>query len=293
MRNLMLVAARVSLFSLVLVALAACIYVPPVWDAYDAINHVDDLEVGKSTRSQVLGLLGDPEGDPDGSALDYSGEHSDGYVMAGSTLSAAAGLINEERWWVTIYFDEEDVVQAACTSEDDSDERQACDREVEQWHEELQEELSVVRVGATREQVESVLGEPDRSESDADATVHVYRHQRGSANVVMYVTYGPDGTVARAETAAQWREAQAECGDADAQTMVRLHFDYLGGDTPKDLVRAYFWLSKAISISGHYKSYKTDIAAKMTPEQIAEAERLVAEWEPKDCTAEEIASPSD
>jgi hypothetical protein len=32
---------------------------------------------------------------------------------------------------------------------------------------------------------------------------------------------------------------------------------------------------------------------EMTPEQIAEAERQVAGWEPKECDAEEVAAPSD
>ena len=75
----------------------------------------------------------------------------------------------------------------------------------ERGRRELAEEFSVIRIGATRAQVEEVLGEPDHSESHADATIQVYRRQRDSAHVVMYVTYGPDGMVARAETASQLR----------------------------------------------------------------------------------------
>ena len=75
---------------------------------------------------------------------------------------------------------------------------------------ELQEDLSVAQVGATREQVEGVLGEPDDSETHHGATVYAYRHSHGSATGVMYVTYGSDGTVVRGETAGQryYRESQ-------------------------------------------------------------------------------------
>ena len=173
---------------------------------------------------------------------------------------------------------------------------------------ELQEDLSVVRLGATREQIEGVLGDPDESESDDDATVHVYRHQRGSANVVMYVTYGPDGTVARAETAAQHDEeerkekrrrdtedllAKAQCGDAHAQS--DLGYRYITGQgVAQDLARAYFWFGIAHTGGvGFPPRERPSLSKRITPEQIAEAERLMAEWEPKDCTAEKMASPSD
>ena len=151
--------------------------------------------------------------------------------------------------------------------------------------------------------MEGVLGEPDGSESGGDTTVHVYRHQRASANVVMYVTYGPDGTVTRAETAKQRREEEnrryvaailpkAQCGDARAQNDLGIRYS-TGRGAEKDFARADFWFSIAHAGGVGVAPLETGyLSGRITPEQIAEAERLMAEWEPKDCTAEEIASPS-
>ena len=174
--------------------------------------------------------------------------------------------------------------------------REARERREQQQrdHRELQEELSVIRVGATREQVEDVLGEPDESESGDGATIHVYRRQRGSAYVVMYVTYGPDGTVARAETATQHREeekrratadllAKAQCGDAHAQFNLGARYSN-GWGVPKDLARAYFWYGIAHTGGvGAPLRERLDLSVRVSAEQIAEAERLMAEWEPEDC----------
>ena len=66
---------------------------------------------------------------------------------------------------------------------------------------ELREDLSAVLIGATRGQVEELLGAPESSGEDGQ--VHEYRHQRGDAKDVVYVTYGPEGAVANAETAEQ------------------------------------------------------------------------------------------
>ena len=303
---------RVSLFSLVLVTLAAC-YVPPVWDIGDAVNSVDEIEEGKTTRAEVLDLLGEPDsGNVDSSIYQYSGKHSDGFYLLvipspGGIAGGGGGLIDEDLWLVTIYFDEKDVVQAACTSEDDADERQVCDRKVAQLRErdlrELREEFSVARLGATREQVEDVLGKPN--EIVDDAMVHVYRHQRASANDVRYVTYGPDGTVTRAETAAQRHEermrlvaekllARAQCGDTDAQFAVGSQYRSGRGSFPRDQIEAVRWLELA-SRQGHETAAVRlkQVRKDMAPEQISEGERLMADWEPKDCTAKEVASPSD
>jgi hypothetical protein len=104
--------------------------------------------------------------------------------------------------------------------------------------------------------------------------------------------------------------AAAEKGDADAQYEVgrflyswkwfclaanqnhieaayRVAVFYEAGNAPvsHDPVRAYMWYSLAASREAEYA------AKDMTPEQIAEAERLVAEWEPNpsECEASTTA----
>ena len=102
--------ARIMAIPLLLGSLAACIYVPPVWDAWDAIKRVDQIEVGKTTRSEVLDLLGDPDsGDRENAEeFRYAGMHSDGYFTQ--------GYINEERWWIKVAFDENGVVEKVTSS---------------------------------------------------------------------------------------------------------------------------------------------------------------------------------
>ncbi len=156
-----------------------------------------------------------------------------------------------------------------------------------------------------------MLGEPDASESGDVATIHVYRHQRGSANDVRYVTYGPDGTVTRAETAAQRHEqrreqhqrvvmeqreekkrrdtadllAKAECGDARAQFDLGYRYRF-GQGVEKDIARAYFWYGIAHTGGvGVPPNERLFLSERLTPERIAEADRLIAEWEPEDCSA--------
>jgi TPR repeat protein len=216
MRNLMLVAARVSLFSLVLVALAAC-YVPPVWDAGDAVNSVDEIKAGETTRAEVLDLLGDPQGDPEGATLNYTGKYSDGAWFIPSYVGGGiGGIIGEEGWRVRIVFDEKDVVRAACTSEDDSDKRQACDK--------IWRELEFQRVLAL-----------------------------------------------------------AECGDADAEYITGYRYQ-TGTGVARDFMAAFFWYS--LSSQHNDASARRELkkskywSDKLSPANIAEGKRLVAEWEP-------------
>jgi TPR repeat protein len=58
---------------------------------------------------------------------------------------------------------------------------------------------------------------------------------------------------------------------------------YAAGDgIPRDYVRAHMWLSLAIA-QGHDAAERSrgDIARSMTPEQIAEAEQLAHQWQPR------------
>ena len=71
----------------------------------------------------------------------------------------------------------------------------------------------------------------------------------------------------------------AEQGDAKAQTMLgAVYFDC----SPQDCVLAYFWFNLAAAAGDRDAANNRDfVAERMTPNQIAEAERLAREWQPK------------
>lgn len=88
--------------------------------------------------------------------------------------------------------------------------------------------------------------------------------------------------------AARWFRKAANQGNADAQ--LRLGTMYvLGEAVPQDYVLAHMWLNLAASQFGPSAKERHDSAVmardfaarKMTPAQIAEAQKLAREWKPK------------
>ena len=80
--------------------------------------------------------------------------------------------------------------------------------------------------------------------------------------------------------AARWFRLAADQGYADAQnTLGLLHWEGLG--VPGDLVEAARWFHLAAD-QGHALGQDNldKVEARMTPEQIAEAQRLAREWQP-------------
>ena len=78
---------------------------------------------------------------------------------------------------------------------------------------------------------------------------------------------------------------RAEQGDADAQYNLGLMYNN-GLGVPQNLVQAHKWLSLAVSSkdsadANRNVELREAIVADMTPEQLAEAERLASEWTPK------------
>ena len=93
------------------------------------------------------------------------------------------------------------------------------------------------------------------------------------------------------DEAAKWYRKAAEQGVADAQSSLGVIY-YSGEGAPQDFVEAYKWLSLAAerlptsevwekAIRDRVIENRDRVAAKMTPPQIAEAQRLVREWKPK------------
>jgi TPR repeat protein len=87
--------------------------------------------------------------------------------------------------------------------------------------------------------------------------------------------------------AVKWYRKAADQGEAHAQ--LDLGVMYLNGQgVPQDYVQAHMWLNLAAAASDgraelHDLAVKNrdSVAAKMTPAQIAEVQRLAREWKPK------------
>ena len=82
----------------------------------------------------------------------------------------------------------------------------------------------------------------------------------------------------------RWFRQAAEQGDAGGQLALGLDYDY-GAGVPKDYVAAYQWLNLAATaddrkISDNAARERDRIASLMTPGQIAEGQRLSAQWHP-------------
>jgi uncharacterized protein len=101
--------------------------------------------------------------------------------------------------------------------------------------------------------------------------------------VVYYLGHGVPQDSAQAEI---WFHKAADQGDASAQ--FNLGVTYANGrGVPQDYVKAHMWFSLAASRAEdpafHDRAAKKrdEEAAAMTPDQIAEAQRLASEWKPK------------
>lgn len=80
---------------------------------------------------------------------------------------------------------------------------------------------------------------------------------------------------------AKWNLYAAERGDDRYQYRIGLMYEE-GRGVPRDYVRAYMWYSIASSNGESAAAYHRDqVGEKMTPDQIAEAQRLAKEWKPK------------
>ncbi len=81
--------------------------------------------------------------------------------------------------------------------------------------------------------------------------------------------------------AKRWYGMAADQGDSSAQTNLGLMY-VKGEGVPEDYVLAHMWWSLAASQGNETATNSLDIVAdNMTPDQIAEAEKLAREWKPK------------
>jgi len=83
------------------------------------------------------------------------------------------------------------------------------------------------------------------------------------------------------QQALRWFRLAADQGEALAQTKMAIMYDD-GQGVPQDIVQAYKWYSLAATNGDKPAPQLRDlIANKMTPAQIAKAQKLAREWKPK------------
>jgi TPR repeat protein len=99
------------------------------------------------------------------------------------------------------------------------------------------------------------------------------------------------------EQAFAWHLKSAERENAQAQVSVGSMYEY-GKGVPKDYVRAHMWYNLASADQWAMPEDATDanrrtgeklrdkVAAQMTPDQIAEAQRMARKWKPKGAQAQ-------
>ena len=87
-----------------------------------------------------------------------------------------------------------------------------------------------------------------------------------------------------ATLAASWFRKAAAQGQADAQFRLGLEYAF-GTGVPNDFIQAYMWANLAAAHGSDEKAkiaskLRDDISERMSPTQIAEAQRLTREWKP-------------
>ncbi len=120
---------------------------------------------------------------------------------------------------------------------------------------------------------------------DYAESVHLYRHaaEQGHADAqynLGHMYYWSEGVLQDYAEAVKWYRLAAEQGYPYAQNNLGILYGK-GEGVPQDYAQAHMWFNLAAE-HGHANAAKQrDIVAKrMTPTQIAEAQKLAREWKP-------------
>ena len=110
-------------------------------------------------------------------------------------------------------------------------------------------------------------------------------HASAQYNLGLLYASGAEGVTQDYQEAVRWYLLAAGQGHADAQFYLGRRYTK-GEGVPQDYVQAHKWVNLAASRTppemGGYRSLVRDsLAEEMTALQIAEAQRLAREWEPK------------
>jgi TPR repeat protein len=92
--------------------------------------------------------------------------------------------------------------------------------------------------------------------------------------------YNGQGVQRGYEEATKWLRKAAERGYAPAQAYLGIMY-WNGQGVPRDAVLAYMWLILAATQEPKAEAERDMAASEMTPDEIAEAQRLAQEWKPK------------
>jgi TPR repeat protein len=105
--------------------------------------------------------------------------------------------------------------------------------------------------------------------------------QQGNAQAQFYVAIAYN-TVKDYVRGAMWYRKSADQGDVGAQYDLGVMYE-LGQGVPQDYVLAYMWFNLAVSIlpDDFMVKKRDEVATKMTPDQIAEGQKLSRNWKPK------------
>ena len=96
--------------------------------------------------------------------------------------------------------------------------------------------------------------------------------------------YSGQGVPQYYKEAARWYAQAAGQGNAFAQSILGLMYK-MGQGVPQSYAEAHIWLSLAASCAkgedqNQFANARKCVAARMTPQQIEEAQRLAREWTP-------------
>jgi len=99
------------------------------------------------------------------------------------------------------------------------------------------------------------------------------------------VTENPTHQLKHPAEAARWYRSAADLGLASAQCELSVAYSS-GVGVPADPVAAYQWMDLAVfrargQVREKYSVARDALAARMTPEQLAEAKRRANEWKAK------------
>ena len=103
-------------------------------------------------------------------------------------------------------------------------------------------------------------------------------HPQAQVNLAMMYMEGNSMPIDNAE-ALKWFTQAAEQGDAEGQTALGMMYA-LGRGVEPDLVQANKWISIAAEQGDKdAQTARTQLAAKLTPKQLAESKKLAKEWQ--------------
>ena len=104
--------------------------------------------------------------------------------------------------------------------------------------------------------------------------------EKGQAHLGLKYDKG-EGVPQDYKEAAKWYRLAAEQGDRSAELILGLMYEN-GKGMPQDYIQAHMWFNLAGAAGdGDGIKGRDEVASKMTPGQIAEAQRLAREWKPK------------